>query len=124
MADLKMVEASEPNNKDALMMHSALSYLSGDYLTSWQYARQYERLSGIALYDILSTIYLELGDFAEARQQMELKKKVEEFSCGDIESYQRIFLCEGNFEKLEKLTDSVCALNKCDECGYWILRAK
>jgi tetratricopeptide (TPR) repeat protein len=122
--DLKKVGALDPACKDAFALRSFIALTSGDYATCWQYAKRYEEVAGKGLHAILSSAFLELGDFKEARRQLELKKQVEEFSCQDIESYQKIFLCEGNFNKLEQLTDSICKLTKCEQCPYWLLRAK
>lgn len=123
-SDLQRVETLDPNNKDALRMLSFVHMVNGDYINAWKYARRHEQVSGEALHEILSSLYLELGDFKEAKRQLQLKRHEKEFSCGDIESLQKIYLCEGNFEVLEKSTDSICSLSKCENCPYWILRAK
>jgi tetratricopeptide (TPR) repeat protein len=114
----------DPLNKDALQSLSFANLILKDYVKAWTYAKRFEGIQGKGIHNVLSSIYLELGDFKEARIQLEKKKVVEEFSCGDIESYQRIFLCEGSFERLEHVTDSICALTKCEQCPFWRLRAK
>jgi len=125
IADLKKAETLSPKNKDALQMLSVIYlYKVRDYLSAWNYAKKYEQVSGTRLHELLSDLYLDLGDFKEARRQLTLKQNDKEFSCGDIESYQRILLCEGNFETLEKATDSICAITKCEKCPYWQMRAK
>lgn len=121
---LEQVEKIDPKNKDALGMLSSYHMVSGDYLTAWKYANRYTQVTGEGLHELLSDLYLELGDFKEAKRQLKLKTHLKEFSCTDIENLQRIYLCEGDFEKLEQETDSICASSKCDKCPYWILRAK
>ncbi len=123
--DLKKVETLYPKNKDALQMLCVIYlYNVRDYLSAWEYAQKYEQVSGTRLHELLSGLFLDLGDFKEARRQMTLKQNDKEFSCGDLESFQRILLCEGNFEALEKATDSICAITKCENCPYWQMRAK
>ncbi len=124
LEDVGKVLDADPNNKDALKLASVANYFSGHMLQAFELANRYEAVSGKGMHDIKSDLYINLGDFAAARKQLELKLREEELSCGDIETYQRIYLCEGNFEKLERLTDSVCAVTKCEKCPYWLMRAK
>jgi hypothetical protein len=114
----------DPTNKDALKMLCVFTWQSGNYISAVQYEKQLRKATGEGLPDVLSEIYLELGDFEEAERQLKLKQLRKEFGCGDVEEWQRIFLCSGDFEKLERLTDSICQATKCDQCPFWKLRAK
>jgi cytochrome c-type biogenesis protein CcmH/NrfG len=121
---LMQVLEKEPNNKDALGMIAFLSLTTHDYLNCYRYAKQLEVLEAKIAHQILSTLYMELGDFKESFRQLKQKQSMLEFSCEDVEGFQRILLCEGDFEKLERLTDSLCNFSKCPDCDFWQLRAK
>lgn len=124
MKDLGEVIANDPKNGDALEMAANCKRLSGDLISAVEYARRYERVSGRPLHELLCSVYLELGDFRAARNELILKLGKEELSCNDLESFQRIYLCEGDFEKLEQVTDSICHLTHCEKCPYWTMRAR
>jgi hypothetical protein len=121
---LESLLEKDPANKEALKMLCVFSWQSGNYISAVQYEKQLRKATGEGMPDILSQIYLELGDFEEAERQLKLKQLRKEFACGDVEEWQRIFLCSGDFEKLERLTDSICQATKCDQCAFWQLRAK
>lgn len=114
----------DSENKEALEMLCAISLLNGDYVESWQAAEKYKRLHKEALNDILSSLFLEIGDFKEAEHYLNQKRQTKEFSCYDLESLQRIRLCAGDFERLERETDSICQVTQCDDCAYWQMRAR
>ncbi len=133
VAKMKWTEAREmlihvlqidPENKDALSILAYVSLATQDYLNCWKYANRHEEVTGEGLHEILSAMFLELGDFSLARYHLNLKQENKEFACQDIESMQRILLCEGDFDKLEKMTDSVCQVSKCSDCSFWQLRSK
>ncbi len=113
----------DPNNQEALGMISMLSLTTQDYINCYRYAKQLEMVNPKNAYQIMATLYLELGDFKQAYRHLELKQALQEFTCSDVEGFQKILLCEGNFEKLGKLTDSLCNFSKCPDCAFWQLRA-
>lgn len=124
LESLGKVLAMDPENKDALGMYSSMSLFAGNYVESWQAAQKYQQVHQEALNDLLTRLFLELGDFQEARHYLNQKNLTKEFSCSDLEFLQRIRLCAGDFEKLESETDSICRVTKCEECPFWQLRAK
>jgi hypothetical protein len=121
---LMQVLEKEPNNKDALGMLAFLSLTTQDYLNCYRYAKHLEQFEAKIAHQILSTLYMELGDFKESFRQLKQKQALQEFSCDDVEGFQKILLCEGDFEKLERLTDSLCNFSKCPNCDFWQLRSK
>ena len=121
---LKELIEKEPENKDALKMLCSFHYNSGDYKSALEYESKVREATGEGMPDVLSNLYVELGDFKEAERHFRLKQHNREFECADVEGLQRILLCSGDFERLENFTDSICAETECDECALWILRAK
>jgi hypothetical protein len=122
--DLKRIESIDPKNEKVLSFLSGMYREVGDYVACWQYAKRYEQVSGEILYGLLSDLFLELGDFPEALRYLTLKERGEDLACHYIESYQKIYLCAGDFKKLEIVTDSICEITECKTCPSWQLRSK
>jgi len=114
----------DPKNKDALAMLAFISLATQDYVNCWKYAKRHEEVTGEGLHDTLGEMFLQLGDFPRARYHFKLKQESMEFACADIENMQRVLLCEGDFDKLETMTDSICQVSKCSDCSFWRLRSK
>jgi cytochrome c-type biogenesis protein CcmH/NrfG len=122
--DLLKAEQMQPQNEDVLELLADFYQSEGEYIQAWQYAKKYENASGKVLYETLSQMYLELGDFEKALNYLQLRDRSNDFSCSDVEGYQRIYLCDGRFQELEQVTDSICQAMECDVCPFWKLRAK
>ena len=121
--DLLRVEEQEPDNEKVLAELSGLFLEAGDYELCLEYCRKYEAATGMLLYETLSELFLVLGDFREAERYLKIRDQSKYFSCFNVEEYQRVYLCAGEYTKLSHFTDSICSNMACDACPYWQLRA-
>lgn len=113
-----------PDDEETLKMLAFVHLSTKNYVKAWEVSKRYERVSNKPLHEILTLLYIDLGDFELAKKHFYLNRKANDFSCHDIEVLQRIYLCEGKYLQLERVTDSICSVTKCKDCSYWQLRSK
>ena len=121
---LKNILAQQHDNLDALRRISFITLLEKDYVNAYTYSKRLEAGDQKSALGLLSTLYMEVGDFKTAYRLIQRKQELQEFACSDVEGFQKILLCEGDFEKLEIITDSLCNFSNCPDCPFWKLRAK
>lgn len=122
--DLLTLHEHDPDDVDIIDYLCGVYLENGEYEKAWEFTELYEEKTGKVLYEPLIELYLVLGDFRLAMDYLEQRDSAKGFTCNTVEEYQRLLLCAGEFDRLTRMTDSVCSTMKCETCPYWQLRAR
>lgn len=121
--DYLTLHKNDPEDEKIIESLANLYLEDQQFEKCFEFVKLYQYQTGKRLYEVLSQLYLVLGDFKSSLYYLTLRDQSKEFSCYNVEEYQRLYLCSGDFGKLSQLTDSICAVMDCPTCPYWRMRA-